>query len=355
MELDPRAVARADHARRQIGRQVHDRAPAPSGEEQRERALLACVLAGFPDRVARRRRRGERDLVLANGKIARLSESSVVHDAHLLVAVDVDERAGRGTVVRSASAVDEDLLFELSPERLEMKDDLAFVPDRERVERISTMRWGALLLDETRAAATPSDATAAVLFGAAQGEPSRFVRSQPALELATRLELLAEHFSDAAFPEDASTILENALRAACGAAASFAELERSGWLGLANGGLSERQRRLLESETPERIRLAGGRSVVVHYEKGRAPFVESRLQDFFGSAEGPRILGARLPLTLHLLAPNQRAVQVTTDLAGFWQRHYPSVRRELMRRYPRHAWPEDGRTATPPAPAPKRR
>ena len=61
-----------------------------------------------------------------------------------------------------------------------------------------------------------------------------------------------------------------------------------------------------------------------------------------------------MPLTLHLLAPNQRAVQVTTDLAGFWQRHYSSVRRELMRRYPRHAWPEDGQSATPPPPLKKR-
>jgi len=57
---------------------------------------------------------------------------------------------------------------------------------------------------------------------------------------------------------------------------------------------------------------------------------------------------------LHLLAPNQRAVQVTTDLEGFWQRHYPSIRKELCRKYPRHPWPEDGRTATPPAPRPPR-
>jgi ATP-dependent helicase HrpB len=55
-------------------------------------------------------------------------------------------------------------------------------------------------------------------------------------------------------------------------------------------------------------------------------------------------------LVLHLLAPNQRAVQVTRDLAGFWQRHYPELRRQLMRRYPKHAWPEDPLTAQPPAP-----
>jgi ATP-dependent helicase HrpB len=76
--------------------------------------------------------------------------------------------------------------------------------------------------------------------------------------------------------------------------------------------------------------------------------VQSRLQDFFGLRDGPRL--GEQPLVLHLLAPNQRAVQVTTDLAGFWQRHYPELRRQLMRRYPRHAWPEDPLVARPPAP-----
>jgi ATP-dependent helicase HrpB len=92
---------------------------------------------------------------------------------------------------------------------------------------------------------------------------------------------------------------------------------------------------------PERVALAGGRQARVTYEPGREPFVAARLQDFFGMREGPRVAGGRVPLVLHLLAPNQRPVQVTTDHAGFWERHYPQVRRELSRRYPRHAWPAD--------------
>jgi ATP-dependent helicase HrpB len=66
--------------------------------------------------------------------------------------------------------------------------------------------------------------------------------------------------------------------------------------------------------------------------------------------DGPRIGGGRIPVVLELLAPNGRAVQVTTDLAGFWERHYPAIRKELMRRYPRHSWPED-----PTQPAPRMR
>jgi ATP-dependent helicase HrpB len=78
---------------------------------------------------------------------------------------------------------------------------------------------------------------------------------------------------------------------------------------------------------------------VVRYEADRPPWIESRLQDFVGLAEGPRICNGAVALTLHLLAPNGRAVQVSSDLASFWRVHYPELRRQLMRRYPRHPWP----------------
>jgi ATP-dependent helicase HrpB len=350
MGLDPRAVDAVDRSRRQLGRLVRRDAPAPPSAELHERALLSCILSAFPDRVAKRRRRGERELVLANGKLARLSEDSSVHDAPLLVAIDAEERTGHGTIVRSASQVDENLLFELYPERLVMADELVFTASSERVERVSSMRWGALLLEETRAAATPSDETQAILFRAARTDAARFLRSEGALSLGARVSLLAEHFPNAGFSADPAVALEDALFAACSSAVSFGELDRADLPSLFVAGLPSEQRRLLERETPERVQLGGGRSVQVRYEAGKPPFIESRLQDFFGAAEGPRILAGRVPLTLHLLAPNQRAVQVTTDLAGFWQRHYPTIRRELMRRYPRHAWPEDGRTASPPPP-----
>ena len=75
----------------------------------------------------------------------------------------------------------------------------------------------------------------------------------------------------------------------------------------------------------------------MHYEHGKPPWIESRLQDFFGMRETPRI--GNFSVVVHLLAPNRRPVQVTTDLGGFWERLYPQVRRELSRRYPKHKWP----------------
>jgi ATP-dependent helicase HrpB len=92
---------------------------------------------------------------------------------------------------------------------------------------------------------------------------------------------------------------------------------------------------------PERVSLRAGRALIVDY--AGAPAITSRLQDFFGMTRAPTVAAGRVALVLHLTAPNGRDVQVTTDLDGFWDRHYPALRRELMRRYPKHRWPEDPR------------
>lgn len=352
--LDPRAVFAVDRAYRQLSRAVRDEGERPEGVDAFDEALLAATLTGFPDRLARRRAPGSRELVLTSGRTARLSEQSVVHTAELMVAIDVEERPGRPTEVRWASAVDEKLLFELYEERIELTDELVWNPERERVDRVAAMRWGAVTLDETRSAATPSPEASRLLALAARERPERFLRSDAALTLVARLALLASRHPDRGLPTDVPSLLDATLAEAAHDATSFAELDALDLGALVVAGLPPDTRRLLEADTPERIRLAGGRSVDVHYELGKPPWIESRLQDFFGSSDGPRILGGSLAVTLHLCAPNQRAVQVTSDLAGFWERHYPTIRRELMRRYPRHSWPEDGRTAAPPPPGRRR-
>jgi ATP-dependent helicase HrpB len=92
---------------------------------------------------------------------------------------------------------------------------------------------------------------------------------------------------------------------------------------------------------PMHIILPSGRRSKIHYSLAQPPWVQSRLQDFFGMKKGPVLLNGRLPLSIHLLAPNQRPVQVTSDLESFWKNHYPKLRPALSRRYPRHAWPEN--------------
>ena len=98
---------------------------------------------------------------------------------------------------------------------------------------------------------------------------------------------------------------------------------------------------LLNTIAPTRLRLPGGRQTKVHYDRGKPPWIASRLQDFFGMRETPRVAGGKVALVVQLLAPSQRPVQTSTDLAGFWERLYPQLRKELGRRYPKHKWPED--------------
>jgi ATP-dependent helicase HrpB len=107
------------------------------------------------------------------------------------------------------------------------------------------------------------------------------------------------------------------------------------------------QRRALDELAPETWTLPSGTKKRLDYDTGEAPVLAARLQEFFGCRQTPRIGGE--PLTLHLLSPAGRPVQITRDLDGFWDRAYPEVKKELMGRYPRHAWPENPRTAPPTA------
>src|SRR3972149_4592694 len=91
----------------------------------------------------------------------------------------------------------------------------------------------------------------------------------------------------------------------------------------------------------------GARGIPLEYAGARPPVLAVRIQEVFGLVDTPRIAGGRVPVVLHLLAPNMRAQQVTNDLSSFWERTYPAVRQELRRRYPKHAWPEDPLTAQP--------
>ncbi len=135
----------------------------------------------------------------------------------------------------------------------------------------------------------------------------------------------------------------------CDEATSFADVLRhplEHWLRACVG---EQEFTNLQKIAPTTITVGVGHKVAVHYSETSAPWIEARLQNFFGQGSTPKILDGRIPLTLHLLAPNMRALQVTKDLSSFWQVMYPSLRNEYMRKYPRHYWPENPLEAEPPA------
>jgi len=368
--VSPGAAQAVERSRRQLaqltGRGGRTRASSEAAEEE---AILAATLAAYPDRVARRRAPGSAEVVLAGGGSARLDEGSVVREAPLLVAIDADERrdrrpggpgpaSGRAgqVLVRVASAVTPELLLDLVPDSLRWDEELSWNAEAERVDSFERLRYRDLVLEETRKPHPDPERAAAVLAAAALARGPRSFAPEGELDaLVHRLAFAARAAPESGLAPPTDDDVAAALRAACTGRRSFAELREAGLADALLAGLPPGGRALLERLAPERITLGGGRGVRVHYGAGEdPPWVESRLQDFFGAARGPTVAGGRVSLVLHLLAPNMRAVQVTTDLAGFWERHYPALRRELMRRYPRHAWPEDPRTARPPEPRGRR-
>jgi ATP-dependent helicase HrpB len=107
------------------------------------------------------------------------------------------------------------------------------------------------------------------------------------------------------------------------------------------------QRRLLDDFAPIQLTVPTGTRVTVDYEDDNAPCIEVRMQEVFGLADTPRIAGGRVPVTLKLLSPARRPMQITRDLAGFWRGSYAEVRKDMRGRYPRHYWPENPLEAEP--------
>ena len=142
------------------------------------------------------------------------------------------------------------------------------------------------------------------------------------------------------------SLLEN-LHDALGRIRSSRELRTLDVAGSLLGMLDWDQRRRLEQLAPTHFEAPTGSRLSIDYSDPQAPSVSVRLQEMFGARETPTVLGGRVALTLHLLSPAQRPVQVTRDLAGFWRSSYFDVRKDLRARYPKHAWPDDPVTATP--------
>ena len=296
--------------------------------------VLKAVLCAFPDRVARRRKGPE--LRLSNGASALQAPSSAVDQHEFLVAIDIEERPDqRLPLVRIASSIQPDWLLDLFPERLREEGGLEWNRLAERVETRSALYYDQLLVDESRGHQPEPEAAAALLAQKAlEVGLERFTGADDLAALRARMAFAAQHSSLPALSGDQ---LQEALTRACYGLRSFAELEKAQIL---ERLLDPETARRLEAVAPSRVRLPGGRTTRVHYSEGQPPWIASRLQDFIGMTETPRIASGRVALVVHLLAPNQRPVQMTQDLAGFWKRLYPELRRQLSRRYPKHAWPE---------------
>jgi ATP-dependent helicase HrpB len=316
-ELDPRT--------RQQFEQLRRIARPPRQAKHDDDALLMSVLEGFPDRVARRRAGNQ--VLLSAGGSAEIGGEPPRYE--FMTAVDAEDRKDKPLpLIRMTARIEPEWLIELFPSRVREHAGVEWNRAGERVDAVSALLYDELVIQESRGALPDSEAASDLLAQKAlEAGIERFVEK----------DVLNEFLARAVFAGYPQPDVPQLLRDICLGLRSLAELTTA-----ASGFVPTMERKLprLEELAPSRLRLPSGRQTQVHYETGKPPWIASRLQDFFGMRETPRIGREQTPVVVHLLAPNHRAVQTTTDLAGFWERLYPQVRRELMRRYPRHSWPE---------------
>ncbi len=343
------AARRVRMARDQLVRVARNALGARGAGKPGPNAAVRCLLAGFPDRVALRRAPGSDRLHLADGAGARLAPESAVRDAKLMVAVGL-EGARRGVraehLVRIACAID--------PAWLPIDEgyEVGFDPALEAVTTRRVRRYRALILASQPAADRDPAASAAALAEAFAKAPTRALRwgeDKKAAAFIGRIRWLSEARPDLGLDPlaclDTPGPVTPLIEGLCQGKRSFEAVRRGGLVRYLEGVLGYAVTKALAQHAPPSITLPDGSTKPVTYAAGEPPMVATRFERLFGLPDTPRIAG--VPVMLQLLAPNMRPVQITQDLASFWETGYPAVRKELRGRYPKHPWPDDPLTAKP--------
>jgi ATP-dependent helicase HrpB len=330
----------------QLQRQISDTASSPAASRPAaDEAVSRAVFTGFPDRLARRRELNSRRGVMVGGRGVRLADSSAVDQAELFVCLEVDAAQGEA-FVRQASEVKRSWLPE---ELLTTKIALLFDEEKQQLAARRRVLWDDLVLEESPAPLPQDESAAAALAEAAEQRWDRVFppESEAAVAFLNRVRFLGAAMPELGLPAFDRESLVALLPQLCNRRRSLAEVRRAPWLDYLRSALSYQQLQTLDREAPERYRVPSGSQIEIHYEPGKSPVLAVRIQELFGLADTPRLAGGRVPVLLHLLAPNMRVQQITEDLKSFWDSTYQQVRKELRRRYPKHAWPEDPWNALP--------
>jgi ATP-dependent helicase HrpB len=306
------------------------------------------LLRAYPDRIARQDAANPRRYQLANGRGARLRDDSALYGEPWLVIVDLryDER---DSLIYSAAPFDADLLERDFAHRFADERVVRWNRDTRAVDAFEERRFDAIVLQRRSVPARSEDAVPALLAAVRDLGLDALPWSDHARELRLRAQALREwdpalnlpDFSDAALLQTLDQWLAPYLDGKRRLdALSAVELSEA-----LSARLDYAMRTALDANAPATIRVPSGMERRIVYAPGAPPVLAVKLQELFGLADTPRIAGGRVPLTLHLLSPAGRPIQVTQDLRSFWERTYPEVKKELKGRYPKHPWPDDPWTA----------
>jgi ATP-dependent helicase HrpB len=350
---DPNGCARANQAAQQYRRLLATKEPE-SGIGQ---AGLLLALA-YPDRVALARAPGDTRYLLASGRGARLHPSEMRLRQPCIVAASLDAGETEGQVYLAAP-VDPETLREHLPEHIEVKEIVRWDEPQSAVVTRREERFGALLLESKPLAKPDSEKQrAAMLDGIRQLGLEALPWTREARQWQARVLCLRDWAPEENWPDvsDAAllTELERWLGPYLDGVTRRDHLARLDMLNALKALLDWKQQQRLDEGAPTHLVVPSGSRRALEYEPGKPPVLAVKLQEMFGQADTPRVGFGRIPVTLHLLSPAGRPIQVTQDLRGFWERTYAEVKKELKGRYPKHPWPDDPWSAQPTARAKRR-
>ncbi|MGH8295326.1 MAG: ATP-dependent helicase HrpB [Steroidobacteraceae bacterium] len=342
-DIDRAALQRVRRGARDLLRQLGAASdPNAGGSTVSAGGLLALA---FPDRIGRLRAGGEGRFTLANGRGAHFGEPQSLSRQELIVAVDLDDRE-REARIRLAAPVSREELEDLMASRLERSEAVDWNAREQAVLARRVLRLDGLVLEESALPQVPrEEARAAMLEGVRQLGIEALPWSREARDLQARVAFVRRLGA----PESGPDLSDPALAAGIGdwlapwldGITRREHLARIPLLDALLSRLSWDERRELDALAPSHLTVPSGSRLRIDYLDESAPAVSVRLQEVFGLAATPRIGGGRVPITLKLLSPAQRPVQVTRDLASFWHGAYAEVRKDLRGRYPKHDWPEN--------------
>jgi ATP-dependent helicase HrpB len=302
--------------------------------------LLACA---YPDRVGQRRSESGQRYLLRNGRGAAFASPQALGNSAYIVAAELDDQRQESRIF-IAAAIDEDDVRDAFHDQIVTEHVVEWNDETQRVVARDRERLGALVLRDAPAARVdPSEVHAALLAEIARRGVSELPWSDSARRLRERLAFLGS-LGDT-WPDVSDEALAISLDRWLGPLVTdlrrLDELSRVDFSAALLGLLTWDQRRALDRLAPTHVDVPSGSRIPIDYSDPGAPVLAVRIQEVFGLTETPRIADGRVPLTIHLLSPAHRPVQVTKDLAGFWRTSYFDVRKDLRGRYPKHDWPEN--------------
>jgi ATP-dependent helicase HrpB len=326
-----------------------ERRPDAAGDLPPEEQVGALVALAYPDRVAERRPGGEPRYRLSNGKGAVLPAADALRDAPFLAIAAVGGDA-RDAQIRIAAPISAATIEDLFADDIREGETAVWDSKSGAVVARRQKRLNALVLSDAPARDIPGDRIAAALLDGIRDkgldclpwsrDATEWRQRAMCLRLATGS---GPDLSDGALLET----LEDWLLPYLSGMSRLQHLKSLDLLAILKSRLDWLAHQAMERQVPSHVTVPSGSSIRIDYTDPASPVLPVKLQEMFGATETPSIIDGALPLTIHLLSPAGRPLQITRDLPAFWNNAYPQVKAEMRGRYPKHPWPDDPLAAVP--------